>query len=166
MFPLCAQHVVTDFTLPKHDGGELSIRSLKSSSAVVVLVLDAQCPYVKLYSGRIKQAVNTYASKGIKFVMISTNKNLNEMASELGIPYLIDANKSVIKQLGASKAPTAVVLQPKGANFVVRYQGAIDNNAQVEGDVSVFYLNNALDAILANKLPQKQHTRPIGCMIK
>ena len=48
----------------------------------------------------------------------------------------------------------------------VEYIGAIDNNSRNADAVTEKYVENAVDALLAGKKPEKTETRAIGCSIK
>jgi hypothetical protein len=82
------------------------------------------------------------------------------------IPLLVDEGQKVSAMLGATKTPEAILLQPVGDGFAVRYKGAIDDNAQVESYVKERYLQQALDNVLAGRPAGVTDKRAAGCLIK
>ena len=58
------------------------------------------------------------------------------------------------------------LLEKKGADLIVRYTGAIDDNSQDAAKVTTSYLANATDAVLAGNTPVPSFTKAIGCGIK
>ena len=166
---------IKDFTLINAvDGTPFSLSSLENSKAVVVIFTNSNCPYDKLYEKRLGSLIASYQPKNVKFVLINPNSKIDnpaEMAEKVrnlrwNVPYLIDNDHDVATMFDVQKTPEAFVLQADGRDFVVKYQGAIDDNPQVASDVSQRYLRKALDAVLKNQPVLINSTHPTGCMIK
>ena len=81
-------------------------------------------------------------------------------------PYVYDATQDVAKAYGASKTPHVYILTKSGADYVVEYIGAIDDNAYKPEEVKVKYAENALDQLLTGKKVSENSTKAIGCTIK
>ena len=75
----------------------------------------------------------------------------------------MDEKQSVFPQFGATKTPHAFLLDKK---MVVRYIGAIDDNAQSTIDVKKKYIELAIAAIDKGKKPNPETTKALGCSIK
>ncbi|WKN33190.1 thioredoxin family protein [Porifericola rhodea] len=170
---------VDDFTLVNAvDGKEVSLSNVGENKAVVVIFTSNYCPYAKLYDQRISNLIDTYRSKGVKFLLINPNdskqspaENPSKMAEkvrEMGwnIPYLIDSQQKVTSLFNAKKTPQAYLLQQRGGSYQILYRGSIDDNPQVASDVTHTFLKNALDATLQGKPIVDDDTHPTGCMIK
>ena len=80
-----------------------------------------------------------------------------------GFPYLIDAEQEIFPQYGATRTPEIYLLDN---NKVVRYTGAIDDNANNPDAVTTNYVEKAVDAIENGKEPDPDYTKAIGCSIK
>ena len=78
-------------------------------------------------------------------------------------PYLVDEGQKVYPQFGASKTPHVYLLDK---NQIVRYIGAIDDNADDASAVKEKYLENAIAALDSGKDPSPAVTKAIGCSIK
>lgn len=80
-----------------------------------------------------------------------------------GFAYLLDADQSVYPAYGASKTPEIYLLD---ADMVVRYHGAIDDNAQDADAVKDRYVEMAVAALEAGNDPEPSAVKAIGCSIK
>ncbi|QHL88859.1 redoxin domain-containing protein [Nibribacter ruber] len=169
---------VADFTLKNTKDQAMSLSQFKDAQVVVVVFTSKNCPYAKLYDGRLQTLANTYAGKGVKFIYVNpaigleeggdTIKELSEQVdtSVSAMPYLLDNQQKVSKQFGAVKTPEVFVLQNSPDGFYLKYKGAIDDNPQVEAYAKEFYLKNALENALAGRPVTTAEIRPTGCMIK
>lgn len=86
-------------------------------------------------------------------------------AEEKAFPfdYVFDMDQKVYPLYGATKTPHVFLLD---ADHVVRYIGAIDDNARDESAVKVKYVENAIAALENGKKPDPETTKAIGCSIK
>ena len=110
--------------------------------------------------------------------MINSNKvdvnkeesmeEMNKKATGKGFdfPYLADKNQVASKSFQATKTPEVFVLKRVNLGYAVIYHGAIDDNPQVEKDVRVNYLREAILAGINNAELAVKDTRVTGCMIK
>jgi len=180
-FPLVilAQNTQTidSFTLlDARTNKEFSLVQYNNSKAIVIIFTSNTCPYSIRYEDRILALEKEYRDKGIRMVLINSNfssrgetENTNQMATKArnyAFPFLIDDSQSAAEMLGAKKNPEAFLVIPANGKFRVVYQGAIDNNPQVETDVSEYYLKNAIEQVLANKKVDPAYVNPAGCVIR
>ena len=95
-------------------------------------------------------------------------ENMIVRAKEKGFtfPYLQDETGDVCRKYGATRTPQVYLLEKKGADLIVRYTGAIDDNSQDASKVTAPYLASAIDALLAGGNPEPSFTKAIGCGIK
>src|SRR5688572_11820660 len=64
-----------DFQLTTLDGKSFSLASAaKAHKAVVLMWISTQCPYSNAYNEEMRDMANAYASKGVLFVGINSNK--------------------------------------------------------------------------------------------
>lgn len=143
---------------------------LKSAKAVAVVFTSTECPVANAYVERLAKLQKDYAKKGLVLVAMNSNKDENLKAMKLhakkcGIDYsyLHDASQKVAKQFGAKATPEVFLLNQQ---WKIVYKGAIDDDVKLQGKPKHEYLRDAVEAVLAGKLPKKSTSRPIGCRIR
>jgi hypothetical protein len=93
--------------------------------------------------------------------MVSQSKRKN-----YDFPYLVDETQTVAKSFGATNTPHVFVLKNDNNTFKVAYIGAIDNNSRDASSASKKYVEEAVDALLANTAVPTVKTKAVGCGIK
>ncbi|PKO98349.1 MAG: thioredoxin family protein [Bacteroidetes bacterium HGW-Bacteroidetes-8] len=168
----------TDFKLKGVDNKMVSLADHKDAKGFIVIFTCNHCPYSIAYEDRIIALDKKYAPLGYPVVAINPNdpalepKDSFELmikrAKEKGFtfPYLFDDGQKIFPQYGATKTPHVFILKKEGAKNIVKYIGAIDDNYKNAGDVSKKYVENAVEALLANKEVEVKTTVAIGCSIK
>lgn len=170
--------VAEDFSLKNVDGNQVSLANYHNVKGFVVVFTCNHCPYAQAYEQRIISIHTTYAPKGYPVIAINPNdpeiqpddsyEKMQQRAEEkeYPFPYLIDETQEVYRKYGATRTPHIFLLS-KGANTLeVVYIGTIDDNYKDPSMVQQQYLANAIDAVLANKKPNPDFTKAIGCTIK
>lgn len=160
-----------DFQLTALDGKVFSLSSAaKAKKAVVVIFISTQCPYSNAYNERMKDMANAYASRGIQFVGINSNKTENaaEVANHAKshghtFPIMKDPDNKVADMYDARRTPEVYVVDSAGT---LQYHGRIDENHQDPAGVTSPDLKNALDALLSGKPIARTETKAFGCTIK
>jgi peroxiredoxin len=165
-----------DFELPGTDGSVHHLaRYLEKYQAVAVVFMCNHCPYVKLYTDRLKQLQQEFSDR--RFTIIGINPNDTEQFPEdsfekmgdfvtsagLNFPYLRDVTQDVAQTFGAEKTPHVFLVDQKG---LLRYSGAIDDNAQTATAVSQPFLKTAIEQVLSERSVQPIATNPVGCSVK
>ena len=165
-----AQGTVADFSLQTANNATVSLKSYTGKKAVVVVFLNPACAYSRLYHVRLASLSSSFGGRGVQFLFVNVPINLDAPGGtapgEVDLPTLTDASQQVSGQLGISKTTEAVVLQPSGDGFAVRYRGAIDDNPQVASGVQQPYLRQVLDNLLAGRPAGVADKRAAGCLIK
>jgi len=80
-------------------------------------------------------------------------------------PYLFDEMQTVAKNFKAQKTPHAFVIWKENEKWIVKYNGAIDDNGMEPEKVTESYVANAVDALLKGKNILVKETKSIGCQI-
>lgn len=167
--------VATDFSLKNVDGNFVSLSDYKDAKGYIVIFTCNTCPYAKMYEDRIIALHNKFADKGFPVVAVNPNDpsvspgdsfaRMQERAKEKAFkfPYVFDAGQTVFPQYGATRTPHVYVLDN---NRIVKYIGAIDDNAQNPASVEMRYVEDAVAAIQVGKNPKTTSTKAIGCGIK
>jgi peroxiredoxin len=143
--------------------------------ATVIVFTCNHCPYALAWHGRIIDAAQDYAGRGVRVLAINPNDaeryprdSLAEMRTRVergefdGVPYLRDESQSVARAYDAKTTPDVYVLDRRG---VLRYRGAPDADYDDPTQDAAF-LRGALDAVLAGGEPDPAETTPVGCSIK
>lgn len=167
-----------DFKLKSTEGKMVSMADFKDAKGFIVIFDCNTCPYSKAYNSRIIGLHTKYSSKGFPVIAINANdpeqssgdsfSDMVSYASRHGykFPYLVDESQDVAKTYGATNTPHVFVLSKAGSGLTVAYIGTIDDNARNESAVSKRYVEDAVDALLADKAVAVPKTKAIGCGIK
>lgn len=166
------------FSLRNVDGSIVSLSDYSDQKGVILVFTCNPCPFSKAYEQRIIKLHRTYADMGFPVVAINPNdvdispddtmEEMKQRAEDENYPfvYLKDETQEVYRNYGATKTPHIFLLQNKGEKFIVRYVGAIDDNAMDESSVSSKYVEEAIADLLSGTSPDPSSTKAIGCTIK
>ena len=167
-----------DFSLKNVDGKMYSLADMKDAKGFIVIFDCNTCPYSKAYNERIIALNTKYASQGFPVVAINANDpvsspgdSFDKMAAAArkkgyDFPYLVDETQEVARTYGATNTPHVFVLNRVNNTLKVSYIGTIDDNARNASAVTRKYVEEAVDALLANKEVPTTRTKAIGCGIK
>jgi peroxiredoxin len=160
---------VAPFSLPNYDGKTVSVGDWSTHKATAILFIATQCPISNAYNERMAEIAKTYGAKGVRFVGVNSNKqeNVTEIAGHakqhgFSFPVLKDEGNKIADRFEAQVTPEVYVVDNKG---VLRYHGYIDDSRN-PNNVKSRDLQNALDALLANKPVPVKETSAFGCSIK
>jgi peroxiredoxin len=164
-----------DFSLKATDGKMISMSSFPKAKGYIIVFTCNHCPYAVMYEDRLNDLTKKYTSKG--YQVIATNPNdpavkpddsydkmiVRAKEKSFSFPYLFDEGQQIYPKFGATKTPHVFLLNQ---DKIVKYIGAIDNNAEDANAVTEFYLENAISALENGKDPNPATTKAIGCSIK
>ena len=139
----------------------------------VLLFVQTDCPISNRYAPTIARLHARFQPQGVAFYLVYPDRRedadaIRRHGREYGLPgqALRDVQHVLVKRVGATVTPEAVVLGARG-NIV--YRGRIDNRYmaldQVRPQPTRSDLVNALDAALAGRPPDPSVTEAIGCFI-
>ncbi|MFA5417897.1 MAG: thioredoxin family protein [Bacteroidales bacterium] len=166
------------FNLKNVDGKMVSNSDYQDAKGFIVIFTCNHCPYSVAYQDRIIALNNKYAALGYPVIAINPNdssivqsdsySNMQIRAKEKGFdfPYLLDADQSLAHTYGATRTPHVFILQKDSNELIVRYIGAIDDNYEEPEKVKTRFVEQAVDALLEDRLPEPNFTKAIGCTIK
>lgn len=164
-----------DFNLMGVDGQLHSLAGQEEAKGYIVIFTCNHCPFAKMYEDRIIALQSEFSPKGYSVIAINPNdpaaapedsfQKMKIRAKEKGFnfPYVFDEGQRVYPKYGATKTPHAFLLDK---NRVVKYIGAIDDNARAADAVEERYLANAINALMTGKDINPATTKAIGCSIK
>lgn len=150
---------------------KLELYSTSKGTAVIFLLPD--CPACKTYAMTLNKLAAQYKSQGISFYGIfpGTYYTFDEMKKyktdfEINFKLLADTGKFMVKNLGATIAPSVFLLN---ANGNVMYSGRIDDWFFKPGRkrtlISQSNFANALSSFVGGKEIEIKKTSAIGCFI-
>lgn len=164
-----------DFALKNVDGNIVSLSDYNDVEGYIIVFTCNHCPFAQLYEQRVIDLHRAFAPQGFPVVAINPNsplivpedsfEKMQERARVKRFPfaYLFDAEQEVFQKFGATRTPHVFVLD---SNRVVRYIGAIDNNAEAPSASTQRFVENAVRALLRGEKPNPDFTRAVGCTIK
>jgi len=170
--------VVSDFSLKNVDNKNVSLAQYNSAKGFIVVFTCNSCPVAQKYESRVVQLNKEFSSLAFPVIAINSNDvnvapgdSFAEMqkkakADNYAFPYLYDESQAVAKQFGATNTPHIYVLAKEGDKIVVKYIGAIDNNADDASKADKKYAADAIYSLVEGKAPAISATKAIGCGIK
>lgn len=170
--------VAVPFKLTNIDNKMVSLSDYNSSKGVIVIFTCNHCPFAVAYEDRIIDLHKKYSSLGFPVVAINPNDavaypeddfaSMQKRSKDKKFPfvYLYDESQVIARAYGAQKTPHVYILQKEGADFKVRYIGAIDDNTDEPAAVTKKYVENALNALIEGQTVSENFTKAIGCSIK
>lgn len=168
---------VNDFSLKNINGKNVSLKDYPKAKGFVIIFTCNHCPFAKLYPQRINKLNLKYKSLDVPVIAISSTDTLTyeedsylkmiakAKAEKFNYPYLYDGFQTVAKNFQAQKTPHAFVIWKEKGAYIVKYNGAIDDNGAEPSKVTTKYIENAVDALLKGNEIQIKETKSIGCQI-
>lgn len=168
---------ISDFNLLNVDGKMVSLNDYPEAKGFIIVFTCNHCPFAKLYPERLNALNSKYKTLGVQLIAISSTDTLvyeedsfSEMVKKaqherFNFPYLFDGMQTVAKNFNAQKTPHAFVLWKKNNSWIVKYNGAIDDNGAEPEKVNNRYIAKAVDALLIDKEVEIKETKSVGCQI-
>lgn len=173
------QITLEDFELKNvADDKVITFKENRNEKGLVIIFWSNKCPYSEYYESRVKSLANKFKNDNINFFLVNSNfsnsfnsesvAEMKKLYQEAGFnfPYLVDSNQSLKNHFKVKKNPHAFFLVPADSEYNVIYDGAIDDNPQVEDDVGNAYLENSILNYLRGRKISRTSVKPIGCVIK
>ena len=164
---------IANITFAGVAGKTATLYDFQANKAIVVVVLNFDCPNSTGYAPALAELCRIYRDKGVAFLGLCPSDDedattIRKKAAEytLGFPVYKDDKLIAVKALEATTTPEVFVLDQ---NFVMRYRGRIDNrySARLKKNLKAGSddLRNALEELLAGKAVSTPATQAIGCPI-
>lgn len=169
--------VVPDFELKNVNGQLVSLKNYPDAKGFILVFTCNHCPFAKLYPPRLNALNAKYRELGVPLLAISSTDTITyeedtypEMVKkatreQFNFPYLFDGEQKVARAYSAQKTPHAYVIWKVNGQWVVKYNGAIDDNGGEPEKVENPYVAQAVDALLAGRPVETPETKSIGCQI-
>ncbi|SOD92369.1 Peroxiredoxin [Spirosoma fluviale] len=139
----------------------------------VYTFLSTECPISQQYIRTLDKLYQRFNPSGVRFIAMfplagDSPQRIRQFRSEYGLPFAgrPDVGARLARQFRVRTTPEVVVMQ---ANGTVRYQGAIDDwyisLGKPRPEVTNAYLQQALNALLANQVVVTARTEAVGCLL-
>lgn len=164
------------------DDKSYSFNDLKKENGLLVIFSCNTCPFVIGNGTKSEGWENRYPGLGeisndlnVGMVLINSNaakrddgdsfRDMQERYISKGYNsyYVLDKNSEMADAFGALTTPHVYLFDK---NMKLVYRGAIDDDVSKSSDVKEFYLQDALNNMVAGKSIEPQTTRQLGCSIK
>ena len=161
----CGQ-AAPDFSLPDLFGVTHQISDFRRRIALLNF-WSAECPWSARVDSELSTQLNEWGEQ-IRLIPIASNANepvdlLRHVARERVLPLLLHDQHQIVADLyGAKTTPHFFVIDQQG---ILRYQGSYNDISFRQRVPTRHYLVEAIEALLAGRLPDPEQTAPYGCTI-
>lgn len=168
--------VITDFKLLNVDGHVMSLTDNQEAKGYIIVFTCNHCPFAKLYPKRFNALNKKYKKRGVPLIAINSMDTvmyeeegfeaMQKKASQdkLNFPYLYDPHQGVGKMFNAEHTPQAFVIWKENGVWIIKYNGAIDDNGE-HPESAKPYIANAVDELLKGQAVTLSRTPSFGCRI-
>ena len=155
----------------------VSLSDYKDAKGFIVIFTCNKCPMAKFYSQRLNQMNEKYKKMGVPLVALNSMDTLayaeesfrrmqqKVKKEQLNFPYLQDKKQTIAKEFKALNTPQAFVIWKVKGKFIIKYEGAIDDNAGEIEKVKNHYLTDAVDQLLQGNEVKVPKSESFGCKI-
>jgi len=155
-----------DFTLSDLEGVSHSLSNYRGR-IVLVNFWSAECPWSERADNQFKSWLPEWGTRVILLTIASnvneSGQQVREVSHQRGIaPVLLDSACKVADAWGAQTTPHAFVVDEAG---LLRYQGAVDDVTFRQRTPRRYYVREAVEALLAGRLPEVASSPAYGCTI-
>lgn len=173
------EKTISDFKLKSATNNRwVSLSDYKNAKGFVIVFSCNKCPMAKFYSQRLNQMDVKYKKLGVPVLAINSMDTLayaeesfklmqkKAKKDQFQFPYLQDKKQNIAKEFKATHTPQAFVIwKNKSGKMVVKYQGAIDDNAGEPEKIKHHFLTDAIDDLLQEKEVATPKSESFGCRI-
>lgn len=161
------------FALKDTSGSSHTEAELQSAKATVFVFVATDCPMSNSYAPELARIYDEYSARGVAFYAVHSDPSVSPAAVKKHaeeyrrpFPTLLDPNRRLARQTGATTTPEVAVVSPAGQ---VLYRGRVDDRyydyGKARTNVGRHDLRAALDEILAGKSVSVVVTKTLGCAI-
>ncbi len=161
-----------DFPFTDINGSAGRLSDVLAAAATVIVARDTGCPVSQKYAPGIGRLQAQYSSQGVEFLYLNLNPRDSLQAmradhAQFGSSgrYIADRDHRIGTMLGVRSTGEVFVLDSKGR---LVFRGAIDDQYGIgytRVSAGRTYLRDALNALLAGRLPEVSATTAPGCYL-
>lgn len=168
---------VNDFSLKNVDGSYVSLKDYPDAKGFIIVFTCNHCPFAKLYPPRLNELNSRYKPLGVPLIAISSTDTIvyeddnyammvkKARKEAFNFPYLFDGMQNAARNFSAQKTPHAFVIWKENGQWIIKYNGAVDDNGAEPDKVKQHYVATAVDELLQGKEVTVKETKSIGCQI-
>lgn len=157
---------IPNFSLPDLNGKVHQLEEYRGK-IVIVNFWSCECPHSERTDKAILSMLVQWR-EDVELITIASNRNeslsdIKKVAETRTIPQVwLDADCEVANLFEAVTTPHVFVIDRDG---ILRYQGAVDDVKFRQKVPTRFYLDEAVESLLAGNVPEMQETPAYGCAI-
>ncbi|HUG12144.1 MAG TPA: thioredoxin family protein [Opitutaceae bacterium] len=163
------------FRLTATDGKSYTLDDFADAKVLVVFFTCNHCPYVTGSDEVTRSTARRFMTQGVQFVGINSNsvntyaedsfEHMVARMKEHSFPwvYLHDKSQDVARAYGALRTPHFYVFDSERK---LVYTGRGVDSPRDASRITVNDLSNALEDVVAGRVPRVAKTNPIGCNVK
>lgn len=167
---------ISEFWLRNVNGKMVSLADFPKAKGFIVIFTCNHCPFAKLYSKRLNELNSKYSALNVPLIGINSmdtlvyeDESFDKMKAKAkkdayNFPYLQDAKQVVGKNFAAEHTPTAYVIWKENNQWIIRYEGSIDDNGE-QPQLAKPFIANAVDELLRGVAVSNPVTESFGCRI-
>lgn len=155
-----------DFELPDLQGNPHHLSTYRGK-IVMINFWSAECPHSERADKSLLERLSHWDGE-VELLSVAANRNesaqmLEEVANARRLPtVLIDVQHVVADLYEAVTTPHVFIVDRDG---ILRYRGAVDDVTFRHRQATRFYLDEAVQALLEDRVPELQETTAYGCAI-
>ncbi len=155
-----------DFELRDMDG-HLHRLSDYRGRTVILNFWSAECPQCERVDADLLACLREWTGRVILLTLAAnineTEEAISAAARQRGLKPVLLANRTQVpEEYGALTTPHLFVMDASG---LLRYRGAYDDVTFRQRTPTKFYVKDAVEALLAGRLPDAAETAPHGCAV-
>ena len=155
----------------------VSLSDYKNAKGFIFIFTCNKCPMAKFYSQRLNQMNEKYKKTDVPLIAINSmdtlvyaeesfrRMQLKVKKEQLNFPYLQDKKQNVAKEFKAENTPQAFVIWKVKGKYIIKYEGAIDDNSGEPEKAQHHYLTDAVDQLLQGNKVKVPKSESFGCKI-
>ncbi|SHH20866.1 thioredoxin family protein [Halobaculum gomorrense] len=169
---------VPDFELPGVDGETHALADFADSDAVLVVFTCNHCPYAQAKFDLLNRIAAEYDDCAVVGINPNDDAAYPEDSFERMVEYvesgavtydayLRDETAAVAEAYGAVCTPDPFLLRTEGdGSFTLAYHGRLDDALNPDDEATEYYIEDAIDAVLADEDVALDPGPSRGCSIK
>jgi peroxiredoxin len=155
----------------------VSLSDYKDAKGFIIIFTSNKCPMAKFYSQRLNQMYGKYTKIRVPLIAINSmdtlvyaeesfrRMQLKVKKEQLNFPYLQDKKQNIGKEFKALNTPQAFVIWKVKGKYIIKYEGAIDDNAGDIEKIKNHYLTDAVDQLIQGNEVKVPKSESFGCKI-
>jgi hypothetical protein len=149
----------------------------KPDHILVFIYFNQECPYSKIYTERIIKIAKSYYEQNVQIILVhpytehpahDLYQKMNAYAEQhnFPFPYLIEKTPKLLHYLNVEKTPSVYAYKNINHQYIMQYNGAIDDTPTNNKQINEQYLAQAISALLQNKGMKRRQTHFVGSDIE